>query len=131
MFCSCLSWRYRCVRARPAPNPPLPCIYIATTPPLWQFAANALFLSDLWIYVGVIANDSASASVALAPDAPFPASQQLSRWGVLWGSWWLLAFAFINTFGLGFALFMLLSHFRLAMVNLTTNEVRGSYCGDN
>jgi hypothetical protein len=66
---------------------------------------NALFLTDLWSYLGSVSDSSVS-----------------SRFSTLWGSWSLLLFTFVNSFGFLFTLFMLYRQSWLAINNLTTNE---------
>ena len=85
---------------------------------------NLLFISDLWSYATLVSGGATA--VVLQPEAssvlasPVPVS---SPWGVVWGSWWLLSFLAANIFGTGFSSFLLFRMTRMAMQNLTTNEV--------
>ena len=102
-----------------------------------QLCANSLFLADLWYALDDINVRTNPAAATLA-----------SRLSALWAAWWLVPFALANIFGFCFAAWMLAQvgaalcmslwaspiftppllpqHLALAIMNQTTNEVRGS-----
>lgn len=98
------------------------CPVLPPPPPL-QLCTNTLFLFDLWVYLGAALNVGLVPPAGAALDPAAAGGPALSRWGVLWGSWWLLAFAAANTFGVCFGVFILGRDVVLALNNMTLNEV--------